>query len=281
MVAHQTDGPGAGNALLLGQVQEQAGSEVAAGARALLDPSEVTRALSSRSARAIAGTAVRLGARQALIYFARRIHVIADLMRRCLAPDASHGTRPLLVDANAGYSPMGIHLAQQLSHVDVMEISPGPLMDDKKRRMWRARGFEMPPNLLWQAAHLGMEPLHQVLDGRAVQVLHYNGAYIPAKTNAAIAAYVRRAVLAPGGSVVVPIAWEEGIRDVKKHSGFFRSQVGDYPGVMPDAEAMRRLFIDAGYPQVTVYRPSQIALELHLADPLPDLELMVCATAIS
>ncbi|HEX2619181.1 MAG TPA: hypothetical protein VHL11_03510, partial [Phototrophicaceae bacterium] len=90
-------------AWVLGHNQKQGTSTIQAGARAILIPSDLTRALSSIKGRVAAQTVLMMGGAGKVINYASiRPYAINEVIKRVMSKDVAH---PLIIDPAAGYSP--------------------------------------------------------------------------------------------------------------------------------------------------------------------------------
>ena len=130
---------------LLGNSQEQRGSEIQAAARAELIPTPETRALSSPAGRVFARLARNIGLNQNLQnYLAFRPFGVMEVLRRAIPPETE---QPHLLDPIAGYTPQMIWLAQQMPHARVYEVDLPEVIRDKAQRLRSHKDVVIPPNL--------------------------------------------------------------------------------------------------------------------------------------
>lgn len=261
------------DSLLLGRTQEQGGSELQAGFRADFIPSPVTQALSTMRGRMIARTmSFMVSAPGARHFIASRIPMIKQAIIQSIPPDVPH---PLIVNTAAGYSPLGIWLAEALPHAEVVEIDLPEVMTRRQMRLKKA-GITLPANLKSITADLGTIPLLDVLDGRNPHVIDWTGAYSPPDEMIRLTDYFR-SILHEDGACVIYIPWQKGVDAVRAGTRFFKNQVGDTPGIVStQAEIVDRL-TQAGYSHVEVLMPSEFAPRIGLADEVLDIEVLAVA----
>ena len=119
-------------AMVLGYAQEQRGSELQAGARAELMKTPLTKALVSLRGRMIARILFSLHPPEPFLnYVKMRSLALTHVMKSSLIPQ----TAGLLVDLHAGYSPMGVMLADELPRHRILEIDMPEVIHDKQQRL--------------------------------------------------------------------------------------------------------------------------------------------------
>ncbi|MFN8374764.1 MAG: hypothetical protein U0694_18030 [Anaerolineae bacterium] len=265
------------SALIIKRTQEQRGSELQAGARAELAPSSLNMALSSLAGRLSARTMIKLfGVPAALNFITARIDLLAAVMKRSVPPMIFS---PLLVDLNAGFSPLGLALARDLPSARVIELDTPEVIHERERRLRRARAVALPPNLATIAVDLEQTPLIRALLGQRADVMTLTGGYMTHDELLQVVTYLM-GVLTPTGSLVVYLPWQEGIARMRYGVRLFKRQVGELPGAFEHADQIQALFRRAGYSQVTLHYPNQLATALGLPTPLLDLEVLVQARRV-
>lgn len=258
-------------ALLLGLTQNTSGSEFQAGLRSELTPSPLTRALTSMRSQIAAQTMIALFRyREALNYVAARLPVLKYAITQALPINAEH---PSLLDPATGFAALCIELAEALPHSTVIEMDLPEVIRARQDRLQKA-GFTPPENLRSIAANLSQTPLHEVLDGQAFDVLNFTGAYFTHNQLRTALRYIH-SLLNPNGAVVSYLPWTPGVDSIKFAARFFKKQVGEYPGMMQSADQIYMLYHDAGFDDVTIHYPSQLADELGLPTPVLDIEVLV------
>lgn len=261
----------------LGRTPGQRGAEILAGLRADLMPSPETNALSRFSGRLVAQLFRRLVKEEGGInYVMTRQHALGDMARRILG-DVASGT---VVEVAAGFSPRGLHLAQNLPHVDIVEIDLEDVVREKQRRLQTARGYNMPTNISWRKADLGVTPLSEVLEGKQVDIIIAEGllGYFDRPDMIRIAAGFYES-LRPGGSFIGDVGWREGLqRGTTAGGSLFSRQAGQFKGLVKDESDAVALFSEAGYPEVEVFIPSQVAADAgRIEGPVIDFGLFIVA----
>ncbi|NWF69871.1 MAG: class I SAM-dependent methyltransferase [Chloroflexi bacterium] len=261
-------------ALLLGRTQGVRGSsEIMAGARADLTPSPFTLALSSLGGRITARTIMNMAMSKAAIhYLAARIPSLEEIVRRALNARES----ALLVDLAAGFSPLGLQIADEMPQVQVLEIDLPAVLQEKRKRLQKGRHLTIPPNIEWLEANLGTQEFHGLLEGRRPDVITYSAVYFTLPEQVRVARYLRDQ-LQRGGALVCMSMWVEGLRQVREANRFFRNQTSETPGVWESPEAAQQIFASAGFASVEVFKPSEIGEKLGLHQPIMDVELIALA----
>lgn len=257
---------------MLGYAQEQRGSELQAGARAELMKTPLTKALVSLRGRMIARILFSLHPPEPFLNYVKiRSHALAHVMKSSLIPQ----TAGLLVDLHAGYSPMGVMLAEDLSRHRILEIDMPEVIHDKQQRLHNAHDLTVPANLEFEAADLTKEDLGIVLRRRKMDVVLMNGAYLRPEHFVIALKYVMEH-LAEDGAIVCTFPWQDGIEQVQNLGRIFRSQVGNAPGIVGSDDEIRTLFSHANLNAAGVCHLTDIAEQLD--HPLP-INIEVIAVA--
>jgi O-methyltransferase involved in polyketide biosynthesis len=262
----------------LGSTSGQRGAEILAGLRAELYPSPETLALSRFGSRVIAQIFMRLERSEAALnYVAVRPGTMTELAKRALAAVTEP---PVIVDIAAGFSPRGLQLAAALPNARVIEIDLPGVVQEKQGRLKRGR-YNIPPNIEWRAADLGVMPLSEVLQGEKVHVVTAEGltAYFRRADNVRIAASIRE-LLRDGGVYICDIPDTTGMNVAKQATRFFSRQAGTFLGVTNGPDAMRAIMEEAGYGEIVIHRPSELAAEIGLPTPVIDFSLLVVAKQV-
>jgi hypothetical protein len=253
---------------ILGHTQRQGGSELQAGGRALLNPSDMTFALSSMKGRMAARTMMALGVNQSLMnYVGFRPHAVMEVIRRVTPTDTQDA---VVVDPAGGYSPQFIWLAESMPHVQFIEMDQPKTVDDKLQRL---KNIPVPSNVTITAANLGVTPLHEALNGQRVDVVIALAAYAPSARFVELLRYLRKFVLKESGKIVAPFPYKPGVVDLAKNSQVFRKVAGNPVGMVEDIDEIRQIFRKADYPQVEIFKFSDLARDLN--KPIPaDIEII-------
>lgn len=262
----------------LGRTAGQRGAEIMAGVRAETMPSPVTIALSRTSGR----VAVRLmraitrnRSQGVLNFLPIRTGGITELIKEAVQTMTE---KLFLVDIAAGFSPRGIELAQAFPDADVLEIDLPDVIQEKRKRLEKARNVLIPANLEWRAADMGITPLAEVLQNRRAQAISAEGLtpYFPPDQIVRIIRQIHDNLI-PGGVFACDMAWKEGIRQTQEVASFLSRQAGVFVGAMTDQQQVYSIFQQANYDQVRVYLPSEVAQKFRLPQPVSDLQFLVTA----
>jgi O-methyltransferase involved in polyketide biosynthesis len=262
----------------LGRTPGQRGAEIMAGIRAETMPSPITIALSRWSGRIVVRFMRGLSRNRSqgiLNFMPVRTGGITALIKEAIGEQKGS---LLLVDIAAGFSPRGVELAQAYPNAEVIEIDLPDVIAEKKKRLERAQNFKVPANLHWRAADMGIKPLSEVLEGRTAHIISAEGLtpYFPPPDLVKIVRQIHDS-LKPGGTLVCDMAWREGIRQTQEVSSFLSRQAGNFLGAMDSQEQARGIFAEAGYSEVNIYLPSEVAQKYNLPQPVLDLQLLVTA----
>lgn len=260
-------------AMVLGYSQEQRGSELQAGSRAELQPSPITLALSSTKGRLIAKIMLGMRPPQAFLnYVSIRIPALVYAMKQALPSDERSS---LLVDLHAGYSSMGVLLAQDLPQHTMLEIDVPEVIHDKQQRLRQISAFSLPSNLKFKSANFTQISLSQILDNQLMDAVLLNGSYVRPNQFIKALEYVREHTN-KGGAVVCTFPWLAGIEEVQNIGRVFRSQVGNTPGIVHNVDDVQALFTQGGFPDVQVLHLSEIAQQINHDLPM-NVEIIVLA----
>ncbi|NDJ59847.1 MAG: methyltransferase domain-containing protein [Chloroflexi bacterium] len=261
----------------LGRTPGQRGAEILAGLRAEIMNTPESAALARLSGRIVARILRSLQSRNlaGINFIGARLYGMKELARRALPPGDQPAT---VVEVAAGFSPRSIEFAQAHSHVTVIEVDLPDVVEEKQKRLQRARMIEIPANLSWLSADLGVTPLAAVLEGRQVDVIVAEGllAYFEPSESIRIARQFRDS-LKPGGVFITDLPRRQGILDAQSQSGMrmFSRQAGSFLTIADGEEGAQQLFSEAGYVDVQVHYPSTLAETLNLATPVFDYEYLV------
>lgn len=261
------------DAFILGQTQEQRGSEFQAGARAELTPSPLTLALSSIRGRFMA---------QAMIFMVpdkrahRFIAARSPMLKAAILRAMPQKPRPILATVAVGFSPVTILIAQERPDIRVIEIDTPEVIKKRKTRLRQVPDIIIPDNLETHKAELSITPLTDILGDLRPDVMDITGGYFTHAELTQVTRYLA-SVMSDEGACVCYLPWFDGIEQVKGAARFFKSQIGDYPGVVGSEETARRIFLGAGYQTAEVLFPSRYGVELGLETPIMDIEILVIA----
>lgn len=258
---------------ILGQTQEQKGSEFQSGARAELTPSPLTLALSSIRGRFMAQTMIfMVPDKRAHRFIAARSPMLKSAILRAL-PQKS---QPILATVAVGFSPVTILVAQERPDVRVIEVDTPEVIKKRKTRLRHAPEIIIPDTIETYKADLATVPLTEILGDIRPDVMDITGGYFTHAELTQIARYFAN-VMSDEGACVCYLPWFDGLEQIRGAARFFKSQIGDYPGVVSNVNTAKKIFMDAGYQTVEILFPSQYGAELGLETPMMDIEILVIA----
>jgi O-methyltransferase involved in polyketide biosynthesis len=265
----------------LGTTQGQRSAEMVAAFRAEVMPSPETKALASMKGRITAGVVMRL-ARSKLSMFnfiVARPAAFKVIIENNIPKDKADIK---IVEIAAGLSPRGLYLARALPNAQIIEVDLPGVVKEKESRYRKAK-IDIPSNLSWRGADLGVTPLAQVLEGQKVDIVTSEGLnqYFPPKEIQNIARYIYETLI-PGGAYICDISIDEfrkvAEREIPGAANFFSRQAGKFSGIVENEDAAKDLLLGAGYERVEVYRPSAVAESLReVPKPVVDLSAIFCA----
>jgi O-methyltransferase involved in polyketide biosynthesis len=260
----------------LGRTSGQRGAEIMAGIRAEVTPSPITIALSRTSGRIAARLmrAISIGVPPETVNFLSvRTGGMTALVKEAIKDIEDH---LLIVELAAGFSPRGMELAQALPNAEVIEVDLPDVIREKKKRIQKVQTLQVPPNLEWREADLGVVPLSQVLTGKFADAIAAEG-LLPYFTPEKIVEILRniRRNLKPNGVLVCDMAWKKGVMAGGEGSRYLSRQAGGFSGAMNSPEEGCKLFVEAGYVDVTFHLPTVLADKYNLPRPVNDLQFII------
>jgi O-methyltransferase involved in polyketide biosynthesis len=260
----------------LGRTAGQRTAEVFAGLRAELLPTPESLALARISGRITARLMASLGSKSALNFVPVRLGSFAGLIKQVLGTEIAGKT---VVEVGAGFSPRGIILAQELPQLQVIEIDLPDVVADKKQRLYKG-GITIPSNIIWKSADLGVKPLSEVMNNQQVDIVAAEGllAYFEYADITRIAHQVYQS-LKPGGVFIADLGYTtpEGAKETSRLVSIFRRYTSSTPGAVSSEETAYKLFYDAGYEKVELYRMPQTAEMFDLPQPVTDVLFFMVA----
>jgi O-methyltransferase involved in polyketide biosynthesis len=262
----------------LGRTSGQRGAEIMAGIRAEVTPTPVTIALSRMSGRIAARLmrAISIGVPPETVNF---LSVRSGGITALLKEEIQHiKDQLLIVELAAGFSPRGVELAQSLPNAEVIEVDLPDVVHEKKKRLQKVQTLKLPTNLQWREADLGVVPLSQVLAGKFANAIAAEG-LLPYFTPEKIVEIVRniRRNLKPNGVLVCDLAWKKGVQAGGEGSRYLSRQAGTFLGAMSTPVEGCKLFVEAGYVDVTFHLPTVLAAKYNLPRPVNDLQFIIVA----
>lgn len=262
----------------MGRTAGQRTAEVFAGLRAEMLRSSEAMALTRMGGRITARLIISMGSKKALNFVPVRYGSFAGLIKRALG-DNTDGK--VCIEVAAGFSPRGLLLAREMPDLHVIEIDLPDVVEEKQKRLEKG-GIAIPPNIVWKAADLGVEPLSTVLDQQHVDVVSAEGLlpYFEMDDITRIARQVKES-LKPGGVFIADLGYmsPQGMQEASNLVRIFNRYTSTAPGTVSDEETAYKLFNDAGYEKVELYHMQQTAQMFNLAQPVSDVSFFMVAHA--
>jgi O-methyltransferase involved in polyketide biosynthesis len=260
----------------LGRTPQQRAAELFAGIRAEIMPSPLTKALSRAIGRTTARIMISVFGKEwqeGLNFPVVRTAGLAKLIYDALSTKKE---KVYFVELGAGFSPRGVELALALPHAEVIEIDLPDIVQEKRFRVSRIAGISPPPNLHWQAADLAVTSLTEILDGQRVDAIVAEGFlfYFPRSHQVRICQQVCDN-LVEGGLFAADLTWHEGLNMAQGAAQYFSQRAGRYVGTVASKEQAESIFREAGFSEVNVYLPSEVAEKYDLPRPVFNAELLV------
>lgn len=257
-------------AWVLGYNQKQGGSILQAGARALLIPSALIRALSTPQGRIAAQTLTMMGLSKGIEnYAAFRPYAIMEVIRRHLPKEIEN---PVILDPTTGYGAEYIWLSAEYPEATFIEMDRPDVIRDKLERL---RNFTLPSNVIFEGANLNEIPLHKALNGRQVDLIVLLASYVRGDDFVDNLRYLRT-FLQTGTVVIAPFPYRLGINELSKANILFRRFATQPTGTVQTLDEIHDIFRRADYHDTTVYTFSQLAEDV--GKPIPiDVEVIAAA----
>jgi O-methyltransferase involved in polyketide biosynthesis len=270
--------------MALGTTPSTRSAELVAGARAYMLKTEETFALSKMAGRLVSRILSDLdGKTNILWFFPARMMAIEALTKRHF-PEDKPGL--LLVDVAAGFSPRGLHMAQQYPQAQVIEIDLPDVVTEKKKRLANSK-IAIPSNLSWLQADLSKEKLSDVLSGRKANLITSEGLslYLTPKENARFFKHIAGS-LAPDGIFMVEIYFNTKLQklqqnpNVRNVASFIFRMVGSVPGLMANAGVAAQIMSEAGFDQISEHAVVDMMDEIGQPKPLDVISIMVAHKSV-
>lgn len=262
--------------LQMGRTARQRTAEVFAGLRAELLQTPETIALARLTGRISARLMISLASKKVINFILVRSESFAGLATQALGSDLNG---KVLVDIAAGFSPRGLATAVANPDLQVIEIDLPDVVEEKQKRLAKGQ-IAIPPNLKWKAADLGVQPLAEVLDHQQVDVVTAEGLmpYFEYPDITRIARYVYQS-LKQDGVLIADLGYidQQVLRDAGQLVKIFRRYTSSTPGAVNDEKTAFKLFHDAGYEHVDLYRIQQTAQMFNLSGPVADMLFFMVA----
>jgi len=261
----------------LGITQGQRSAEVVAAARADRMPSPETKALSHWTGTVFVKLFFGFLSNQTADAMLNYLFVRNEGMRILSNDILERAEDAVFVDIASGLSPRALFLAREAPNMRVIEIDQKVVIDDKVERLQKAK-ISIPDNLEWLKADLGTTPLNVALDGLQADVITAEGLnpYFTPEEVTRIASGVKQS-LKPGGVYLSTVTLREGVTEIENGLKFLSRQIGRTLSIMENADDAKQLFTDAGYSDVTLYLPTDLAQTYDMPTPVINLEGLVVA----
>lgn len=268
------------DALLLGKMQGKAkiGVEMMAGVRAELLPNPVNVALSTLGGRMTARVILSLFRNKATItYQKHRIDILASAVTRAMPAGQEKVT---LVDAPSALSPLAINLATRHPKATVLDIDLREIIMDKRRRLEKGRGVAIPPNLKLLEGDFRRTPLDQILTANGhpkIDVISFLASPFSLDELVRIGCYLR-GLLTDNGAVVSFGSWKPAVQEEQTANRLFQRQIQmEWKGIFQTFEQPVEIFKQAGFSDVRVYHPSELARDFGISEDIYDFEIFIVA----
>jgi O-methyltransferase involved in polyketide biosynthesis len=260
----------------MGRTAGQRTAEVFAGLRAELMPMPETAALSRLSGRIAARLMMALSHKKVLNFVPVRTGSFVGLIKKALGKETAG---KVVVEIASGFSPRGVMLAKEIPDAQVIEIDLPDVIEEKRKRLVNA-GIAIPPNISWKSADLDVQSLAEVLDHQNVDIVSAEGlmAYFEYPNITRIAKSVYQS-LKPGGIFIADLGYMEaqGVQEASRIVQMFRRYTSSTPGAVYNEETAYRLFREAGYEEIELYRMPQTAALFDLPQPVSDIIFFMVA----
>jgi O-methyltransferase involved in polyketide biosynthesis len=260
----------------MGRTAGQRTAEVFAGLRAELTRTPEANALARISGHVTARMIKSIGSQKVLNFVPVRDGSFAGLIKQTIGTQIAG---KVLVEVAAGFSPRGIQLAKEMPALQVIEIDLPDVVHEKRKRLERGH-IAIPPNITWKAADLGLQSLSEILDNQRVDIITAEGLmpYFSFEDITRIARQMYTS-LKSGGVFIADLGFTDaqGAQEAGKLVQLFRRYTRVSPGVVTDEETAYRLFRDAGYEWVDLYRMPQTAKMFNLPQPVSDVLFIMMA----
>lgn len=265
---------------MLGTTSGQRSAEIIAALRSVRVPTPVHIALVHPSSRLLARLLIRLMGRSAQMFnfIPTRQDAMTTLAKRFLPtmqPDA------LVVELAAGLAARGLALARTFPRLQVVEIDLPDVVQVKRERLRQAK-IAVPDNLRWLGANLSTTPLSDILPAQAASLFISEGLFLYLShriIEELIGSLYMR--LAPHGVLLVELMYRKPMQAIIANLGWAarlgRRQLGAFEGWFEDEQQAINMFTRVGYSQIQIHRLTQLADELQLPRPIPDVSFLLVA----
>jgi O-methyltransferase involved in polyketide biosynthesis len=261
----------------IGKTQGQRKAELVAALRAEFQSSAESRAMSKSSARIAAGVMIRVSREKTFLnYLLARPVAFRSVIEARMPKGAVK-----IVEIAAGLSTRSLHMARALPNAEIVEVDLPDVVADKQQRYAKA-GIEIPENLSWKTADLGVTPLWEVLEDQQADIIVAEGLtqYYPSDGIERIARNVLRC-LTPGGFYICDFSLEPLRKYLTQTNTpaarLFIRQAGAMPGILANEQAGIDLLHRAGYETVEVLHIADLTASIRsVPKPFPELSVIFC-----
>jgi O-methyltransferase involved in polyketide biosynthesis len=269
------------DAIGLGKTPGQRGAEVIAGIRAEMTETPEAVALTRMSGRIFARMLINMGRnREMMRFIPARMLSITEIVRRSIPMNKAN---LLFVEIAGGYSPRTLHIARMLPHARIVEIDLPDVVEEKQRRL-KSGHIDIPTNLSWRTADLGVTNLADVLEGEKADIVCAEGLnlYFRPEEIVRMNGFVRQA-LVEGGIFITEVYYRQRFVEARQNPqlnnmvSFFLRQAGQIPGLADSEADIERWFTDAGFTHVEMRSISEVMREINEPVPVIDLSPIVIA----
>ena len=260
----------------LGSTPGQRGAEILAGLRAEHHPSPETKALAKFTGGMVARLFKRFMSDTAILnYTLSRPMLVDGVISRLLPEDTSN---TVFVDIASGFSPRGFRMANKYPSLDVIEVDLPDVIEEKQKRLNRARNLEIPANMRFMAGDLAVTPLAGVMNGQKADIISAEG-LLTYLTYDQLQMFCKTVYecLNPGGVFVIDLPLHDGIEEAKEVTRLFSQQAGNFYSIAKDVEEGRQYLLDAGYDPVESYLPTACVESFDLMSPMLDIGFVMAA----
>lgn len=239
-----------------------AGSQLQAGARAELNPSSVTKALSSFGGRIAAQTMqfmFRGNVQAVLNYVAFRPYAMMDAIRFALGDSKEN---KIVLNPAGGYSPVCYWLAKEFPDTQFIEMDIAKTIDFKKKAF---EPFGIPDNLALRAVNLSENNLHDVQEEK-VDIILASGAFVSRKDYRDMLGYLKN-VVKDDGCVIASFPDKSGIENFVENSTVFSRIVGNPKGAIENASDLQGIFRGTDFGIEKIIKLSELAQKHDKPEP--------------
>lgn len=241
---------------VLGLTQEERGSELMAGARAMIMPSPLHYALSSIRGRTMARLYFNMpGGQDLQRYVQFRNPGQIEMFRRGIPAGCDE---PRLLEPYVGFGILSLSLAETLPQATVFELDRPNIIAERQRRL---AGMQTPTNIQTLSADLHQLPLHELLGGEPMHVILSNGLYLTSEEYTQALRYLRT-LLAPDGAIFAILPWAAGTEQ-NVWGRMYKMQISKYPGAIRSHDQFVKILNRAGFYDVQLFDIRELGQEIN------------------